>query len=146
VLVGGVAASVCATAVGFGHASWAVMGSTAVLQGATARHMAVRALQRAAGTVVGALAVGYPLLSAHLGFWTTAAVVVVLQVGTEVVVGRHYGMAQVLIAPMALLMTALGAPADPGALALDRAFDTAVGAAAGLVAVLLVHRYRWRKD
>ncbi|MCL1868873.1 MAG: FUSC family protein [Promicromonosporaceae bacterium] len=145
VLAGGLAASLAATALGFGHASWAVMGSTAVLQGATARHMAVRALQRAAGTVVGALAVAYPLLSVHPGFWTTAAVVVVLQVATEVVVGRHYGLAQMLIAPMALLMTTLGAPADPGTLALDRASDTAVGAAAGLVAVLLVHQYRRRR-
>ncbi|PZR55046.1 hypothetical protein DNL40_01235 [Xylanimonas oleitrophica] len=145
VAAGGVAASAVSTLLGLGHASWAVMGSTAVLQGTTARHMAVRALQRAAGTAVGALGVAYPLLAADLGFWTTAAVVVACQVLTEVVVARHYGLAQVLIAPMALLMTALGAPADPASLATDRALDTAVGAGAGLLAVLLVHRYGRRR-
>ncbi|QAY63000.1 FUSC family protein [Xylanimonas allomyrinae] len=142
VLTGGAAAATVATALGLGHASWAVMGSTAVLQGASARHAAVRAVQRAAGTAAGALLLAYPLLSLHLGFWATAATVVVLSVTTEVVVGRNYGLAQVTIAPMALLMTTLGQSADPASLARDRALDTALGAGAGLLAVLLVHRYR----
>lgn len=141
VLVAGLAAAGVSAALGLGHTSWAVMGATAVLQGATARHTAVRALQRATGTAVGAVAIAYPLLAADLGFWYQAALVVVLQVVTEIVVGRHYGLAQLCIAPMALLMTSLGAPAAAGALALDRALDTAVGALAGLAAAVLVHRY-----
>lgn len=139
VTVAGVLASAASAAAGLGHAAWAVMGSTATLQGATARHMAVRALQRAAGTVVGALCVAWPLLAADLSFWQTAALVFVLQVATEVVIAVNYGLAQVLIAPMALLMTALGAPTDPSALAVDRALDTAIGALVGVVAVLLIH-------
>ncbi|WP_159794038.1 FUSC family protein [Puerhibacterium puerhi] len=139
VTVAGVLASAASAAAGLGHAAWAVMGSTATLQGATARHMAVRALQRAAGTVVGALCVAWPLLAADLSFWQTAALVFVLQIATEVVIAVNYGLAQVLIAPMALLMTALGAPTDPSALAVDRALDTAIGALVGVVAVLLIH-------
>jgi uncharacterized membrane protein YccC len=139
VTVAGVLASAASAAAGLGHAAWAVMGSTATLQGASARHMAVRALQRAAGTVVGALCVAWPLLAADLSFWQTAALVFVLQVATEVVIAVNYGLAQVLIAPMALLMTALGAPTDPSALAVDRALDTAIGALVGVVAVLLIH-------
>jgi uncharacterized membrane protein YccC len=139
VTVAGVLASAASATAGLGHAAWAVMGSTATLQGATARHMAVRALQRAAGTVVGALCVAWPLLAADLSFWQTAALVFMLQVATEVVITVNYGLAQVLIAPMALLMTALGAPTDPSALAVDRALDTAIGALVGVAAVLLIH-------
>ncbi|TGJ97523.1 FUSC family protein [Oerskovia turbata] len=79
----------------------------------------------------------WPLLDLRLGFWATAAFVVVLQVVTELVVGRHYGLAMLTITPMALLMTSLGGSND--VIALDRALDTAVGAVVGVLAVVLVH-------
>ncbi|WP_435735319.1 FUSC family protein [Cellulosimicrobium sp. PMB13] len=138
VAVAGVVAGGLASASGLGHAAWATMGSTAVLQGTSPRQAVVRALQRGAGTVAGAL-LAWPLLAAPLGFWATAAVVVVLQTVTEVVVGRHYGLAMLTITPMALLMTSLAHPADASALALDRALDTVLGAVVGVLAVVLVH-------
>lgn len=58
---------------------------------------------------------------------------------TETIVGRHYGLAMLTITPMALLMTSLAHPADPAGLALDRALDTVLGAAVGVLAVVLVH-------
>jgi uncharacterized membrane protein YccC len=134
----GLVAGAVAAVAGLGHATWATMGSTAVLQGESARHAVVRALQRGAGTVAGAL-LAWPLLAAPLGFWGTAAVVVVLQTVTETIVGRHYGLAMLTITPMALLMTSLAHPADPSALALDRALDTVLGAVVGVLAVVLVH-------
>ncbi|SMF39704.1 fusaric acid resistance family protein [Cellulosimicrobium cellulans J34] len=143
--VAGVVACAVAVVAGFGHAAWATMGSTAVLQGDSARHAVVRALQRGAGTVAGAL-VAWPLLAAPLGFWGTAAVVVVLQTVTETIVGRHYGVAMLTITPMALLMTSLAHPADPSALALDRALDTVLGAIVGVLAVVLVHPRARRPD
>jgi len=141
VAVAGVVAGGLASVAGLGHAAWATMGSTAVLQGDTTRHAVVRALQRGVGTVAGAL-LAWPLLAAPLGFWGTAAVVVALQTVTEVVVGRHYGAAMLTITPMALLMTSLAHPAAPASLALDRAVDTAVGAVVGVLAVVLVHARR----
>ncbi|MBE7700319.1 FUSC family protein [Oerskovia sp. Sa1BUA8] len=137
-LAAAVAAAVAHVA-GFGHPAWAAMGATATLQGTTTQHAVVRALQRALGTVVGAL-VAWPLLDAHLGFWATAALVVALQVVTEIVVGRHYGLAMLTITPMALLMTSLGGSGE--GIALDRALDTAVGAVVGVLAVVLVHARR----
>jgi uncharacterized membrane protein YccC len=134
----GLVAGAVAAVAGLGHAAWATMGSTAVLQGESTRHAVVRALQRGAGTVAGAL-LAWPLLAAPLGFWGTAAVVVVLQTVTETIVGRHYGLAMLTITPMALLMTSLAHPADPSALALDRALDTVLGAVVGVLAVVLVH-------
>ncbi|MBF6261257.1 FUSC family protein [Nocardia farcinica] len=139
VTIAGLVACVASAVAGLGHAAWAVMGSTATLQADTPRHAVVRAVQRAAGTVVGALAIAWPLLAADLSFWQAACLVLVLQVATEIVIAVNYGLAQLLIAPMALLMTALGAPADPSALAIDRALDTALGAFVGVLAVLLVH-------
>ncbi|MFD4994208.1 FUSC family protein [Cellulosimicrobium cellulans] len=144
--VAGLVAGGLASVAGLGHSAWATMGSTAVLQGESARHAVVRALQRGAGTVAGAL-LAWPLLAAPLGFWGTAAVVVVLQTVTETIVGRHYGLAMLTITPMALLMTSLAHPADPAALALDRALDTVLGAVVGVLAVILVHpRARAREN
>src|SRR5690606_23723333 len=143
--VAGVVAGAVAAVAGLGHAAWATMGSTAVLQGESARHAVMRALQRGAGTVAGAL-VAWPLLAAPLGFWGTAAVVVVLQTVTETVVGRHYGVAMLAITPMALLMTSLAHPAFPSTLALDRALDTVLGAVVGVLAVVLVHPRARRPD
>ncbi|MFJ4232414.1 FUSC family protein [Cellulosimicrobium cellulans] len=136
--VAGLVAGGVAAVAGLGHGAWATMGSTAVLQGESARHAVMRALQRGAGTVAGAL-LAWPLLAAPLGFWGTAAVVVVLQTVTETVVSRHYGLAMLTITPMALLMTSLAHPADPAAAALDRALDTVLGAVVGVLAVVLVH-------
>ncbi|GIG37918.1 FUSC family protein [Cellulomonas pakistanensis] len=128
-----------AAAAGWGHPAWAVMGAAAVLQGAHVRHMGVRALQRAAGTAAG-VAIALPLLGADLPFWAVAALVVVLQTATELVVARHYGVAMLTITPMALLMTSLGAPLDPARLALDRALDTAAGAVVGLLVAVVAAR------
>lgn len=139
VAVAAALASTVAAVAGWGHPAWAVMGAAAVLQGTHVRHMGVRALQRAAGTACG-VAIALPLLGADLGFVAVAALVVVLQTVTELVVARHYGVAMLTITPMALLMTSPGAVADPAALALDRALDTAVGALVGLVVAVAAAR------
>ncbi|WP_278236753.1 FUSC family protein [Isoptericola sp. AK164] len=144
VVLASLGAGLLATAGGLTHPAWAQMGATATLQGTTAQHAVVRALQRAAGTAVGAL-VAWLLLDADLGFAATCVLVVALQVVTELVVGRHYGLAMLTITPMALLMTSLAAPADAGGIALARALDTVLGAAVGVGAVVLVHPRRRRR-
>lgn len=137
--VAGAVAGAVATVAGWGHPAWAVMGAAAVLQGAHVRHIGVRALQRAAGTAVGA-AIALPLLGADLPFLAVAALVVVLQTVTELVVARHYGAAMLTITPMALLMTSIGGAPDPTALAVDRALDTVLGAVVALVVAVAAAR------
>lgn len=139
-VVSGFAAAVAGLAAdwfGWGHPAWAALGAIAVLQGSELRQMGVRALQRGLGTVIGAL-IAYPLLHAGMGFWALAGCVLVLQVITELVVARHYGLAMLTITPMALLLTSMAAPTSASMLAWDRSADTVIGALIGvLVAVLL---------
>ncbi|MFC7879872.1 FUSC family protein [Isoptericola sp. NPDC057391] len=141
VVLASVVAGAGTLAAGLSHPAWAQLGATATLQGASTRHAVVRALQRGGGTVLGAL-LAWPLLAAHLPFAATCVVVVVLQVVTEVVVGRHYGLAMLTITPMALLMTSLGGSVDPAGIAASRALDTVLGAVVGVLAVVLVHPRR----
>ncbi|MBN9402634.1 MAG: FUSC family protein, partial [Burkholderiales bacterium] len=66
--------------------------------------------------------------------WLILAVLALLQVLTEIVIGVNYGLAQVLVTPMALLMTHRAAPAAAGAaLAPERVADTLLGALIGIV-------------
>ncbi|GAB3084016.1 FUSC family protein [Isoptericola nanjingensis] len=141
VVLASVVAGAGTLAAGLSHPAWAQLGATATLQGASTHHAVVRALQRGGGTVLGAL-LAWPLLAAHLSFAATCVVVVVLQVVTEVVVGRHYGLAMLTITPMALLMTSLGGSVDPAGIAASRALDTVLGAVVGVLAVVLVHPRR----
>lgn len=74
----------------------------------------VRAGHRIVGTLVG-LVTSAGLLVLGLGAVATVLVVAVLQIVTELLVGRNYGLALVFITPMALLMgTAFSAPARWG--------------------------------
>ena len=137
ITVAAVAASFLAHALGWGHPSWAAIGAASTLQGRHIHTTTPRAIQRAVGTAVGAL-LAWPLLEAHLGFWWVVAVVVALQVVTEVIVSRQYALAMLTITPMALLMTSFGDPSG-GQLALDRGLTTALGALVGVLLTILVH-------
>lgn len=134
-----VAAGAIAEVAGWGHPAWAAMGATAVLHGRDVHHIGQRAIQRGLGTLGGAL-IAVPLLAGRFPFWTVAALVVVLQVVTELVVGRHYGLAMLTITPMALLMTSIGGAADPVTLAVDRGLDTLVGAVIGVAVAVIAAR------
>jgi len=117
---------------------WAAMGALAVLQGAHLHISMNRALQRMAGTVVGALLV-WLILDQNPSIWMIFAILVALQYATELIIGSNYALAQILVTPMALLMTHLAAPEQAGvAMVPERVFDTLLGAVIGItIAVLL---------
>jgi hypothetical protein len=125
-------------ALGLDHPAWAAMGAVAVLQGSHLHISMHRALQRMAGTMVGA-ALAWLVLIAQPSVWLILAMLALLQVLTEIVIGVNYGLGQVLVTPMALLMTHLAAPAATSAsLAPERVIDTLLGALIGiLIAVAL---------
>ena len=71
--------------------------------------------------------------------WTLIAVLILLQVATEMVIGINYAFGQILVTPMALLMTHLAAPQGAGpAMAPERVLDTLLGAAVGIVIAVLL--------
>lgn len=135
-----VAAGIAAfTSYAFGAAYpfWAAMGALAVLQGAHLHIGMNRALQRMAGTVAGAILV-WLILAQNPSFWVVFAILVVLQYVTEVIIGFNYGLGQILVTPMALLMTRLAVPGVDGtAMVSERILDTLLGAAIGITIAIL---------
>lgn len=126
-----------AHALGADHPVWAAMGALAVLQGAHLHISMHRALQRMAGTVVGALLVWF-VLDQNPSVWTILALLVVLQYATELIIGSNYALGQILVTPMALLMTHLAAPDALGtAMVPERILDTLLGAATGILIAIL---------
>ena len=113
------------------------MGTLAVMQGAHLHISMNRALQRMMGTVVGAL-LAWLILSQDPSVWIIIAILVVLQFATEIIIGANYGLGQVLVTPMALLMTYLAAPHIAGAdMVPERILNTVLGACMGIVFAVL---------
>lgn len=131
--IGAGAAALIAYAAGWNHPSWAAIGAVAVMQGAHLHITLHRALQRMAGTLVGALIVWF-ILESQPPFWAIVGMVVIFQFITEVVIGYNYALGQIATTPMALLMTYLAAPvADATQMSVERVFDTMLGAILGIV-------------
>ena len=133
VLAGG-----AATAAGIGHPWWAMVAAVAPLSVSGRDHQAVRAAHRSVGTVLGLLTAA-PLLLLGLDPVPLVLVVVVLQVVTELVVGRNYGIAMLFITPMALLMGQLGSSQDAAGLLLDRGVETLLGVVVALAVIVVEH-------
>ncbi|MCC2603623.1 FUSC family protein [Sphingopyxis yananensis] len=122
-----------AHALGADYPVWAAMGALAVMQGAHLHLSMNRAIQRMAGTVVGALLVWF-ILDQNPSIWTVFGLLVILQYATELIIGSNYALGQILVTPMALLMTHLAAPHMEGrAMVSERVTDTLLGAAIGIV-------------
>lgn len=132
ITIGAAIAALIAHAAGWHHPAWAAIGATAVMQGGHLHVTMNRALQRMAGTVVGAFIV-WAILVQSPPFWMLVAAVVVFQFLTEVVIGYNYALGQIFVTPMALLMTYLASPATPVDMPVERIFDTILGAALGIV-------------
>jgi len=136
ITIGCGAAAFVAHAAGWHYPAWAAIGAAAVMQGTHLHITMNRALQRMAGTVVGACIV-WAILAQQPSFWTTVAAIVLFQFITEVIIGFNYALGQITVTPMALLMTHLAAPVAHGGMPVERVLDTIVGAALGIVLALV---------
>lgn len=120
------------------HPGWAAMGATAALQGMHLHTTFHRALQRVAGTAVGGVVI-WVILMQEPNLWTGLALLVGLQILTEVVIGFNYALGQVFVTPMALMMTYLANPGASGAaMAPERVMDTLLGCVIGVVIAVVV--------
>lgn len=131
-------AAFVANAAGAQYPAWAAMGTVAVMQGVHLQVNMQRALQRTLGTVLGAFLVCL-ILSQTPSVWALIALIAGLQIATEVVIGSNYALGQILVTPMALLMTYLAAHGETSAAVMvpERVLDTLAGAGIGIVLAVL---------
>ncbi|MCA1191854.1 FUSC family protein [Saccharopolyspora sp. 6V] len=135
-------AGTIADLLGFGHAYWAAVSAVSVLQATSTATSVPRMLQRVTGTVFGVL-VGAAVLGAQPTLWVLLVVLVLLQWGAEMTVTINYGLGLLFATPVALLVSALGTPADPGALAANRFWTTLLGAAVAVAAAWSLPNRAW---
>lgn len=145
IALGAAVAALVAYAAGWNHPSWAAIGAVSVMQGGHLHINMNRALQRMAGTLVGALLV-WMILEAAPPFWVLVGAIVVFQFITEVIIGYNYALGQITVTPMALLMTYLAAPmASATEMSIERVFDTMLGAVLGIVFAVLFSTFDDRR-
>lgn len=134
-------AGAIAGTLGVPHVYWAVAFATLVLhQGGTRDAQTVRGVQRLGGTLIG-LGVFALLQWAGPSGWALVLVITALQFSIEMLVVRNYGLAVIVITPLALTigMHASGR-ADPVSLLLERGLDTLIGVVVALVVLQFVGR------
>ncbi|UXS04228.1 FUSC family protein [Agrobacterium tumefaciens] len=137
IALGSAIAGLAAHVLGAAHPAWAVLGAMAVMQGSHLHISMNRALQRTLGTVAGAILVWW-ILQQEPSVWVIIAILAGLQFATEVIIGSNYGLGQILVTPMALLMSYLAAPyAASHTMVPERVLDTLLGAAIGIVLAVL---------
>ncbi|GAB3875093.1 FUSC family protein [Terrabacter terrigena] len=125
-----------ATTLAWQHPYWAMVAAVTVLSGPDLASRLTRGLHRVVGTALGIAVAAPVLLWSPQGAWAVL-VIVVLQVLTELVVGRNYAVALLFITPLALMMGQLAHAAPVGPLLRDRLFETVLGALVGAVLLLL---------
>ncbi|MFF5076941.1 FUSC family protein [Actinoplanes sp. NPDC000266] len=136
-LMAGVAAGALVQVTGLHHPYWAAVSAVAVLQTASLRLSAQKAVQRAGGTILGLLIAGV-VVSVPGGPWVMVAGIVLAQVIAELLVIRNYGLAMLAITPLALLVGELGHETPSLDLIGDRLVQTVLGSLLGLAAAALV--------
>ncbi|MGW5880079.1 FUSC family protein [Nocardiopsis terrae] len=124
---------------GLEHYYWVALTTTAVLQGGNVVLTLNRSVQRSLGTLLGVL-VGVALLTTDLPLAAVIVLAGLFQGGTQLVVGRNFFYASVLLTPMALLLSYTANPYPAAELAGSRIIDTLVGAAFGMAGSLLLWR------
>ncbi|WP_245644484.1 FUSC family protein [Nocardioides jensenii] len=131
-VIGVLVAGAVATGIGIGHPYWAMVSAVVPLAAKDLFPQLVRGLQRVVGTGLGLLTAGLLLALEPRGL-VLILVVVVLQVGAELLVGRNYALALVVITPLALLMVHLAAPTPTRTLLFDRGVETVIGVVIGIL-------------
>lgn len=128
-----------ATAAGIGHPYWAMVSAVVPLAAREPARQVTRGLHRLVGTGIG-LVVAAVLFAVDPRGLVLILVIVLLQVGAELLVGRNYALALVAVTPLALLMVHLVAPIPAGTLMWDRGVETLIGVAIGLAVGYLTRR------
>jgi hypothetical protein len=128
-----------ATAMGIGHPYWAMVSAVVPLASRDLGQQVTRGLHRVIGTGLG-LGVAAVLFALDPRGLLLILVIVLLQVGAELLVGRNYALALVVVTPLALLMVHVVAPTPARTLLWDRGVETLIGVVIGLGVGYLTRR------
>ncbi len=115
---------------------WAQVAAVAPLSETRRIGQVNRALHRVVGTVLG-VAIAAFLMSFPSEPWQTVVWIVVMQFLAEMFVTRNYSLGLVFVTPLALLMVHLANPERNYEMLVPRIVETTIGAAVGIVVVLL---------
>lgn len=126
-LAGGVA-----NGLAIGRPYWAMVSAVVPLAAHALSGQLVRGAHRLVGTALG-LVVAWALLALDLRGAAAILAVGMLQALAELIVGRNYALALLFITPLALLMGNVVHPVPTGPLLADRAVETVIGVAIGVM-------------
>lgn len=132
-------AGLCGAALGFDHFYWIAITATAVLQGGNVVLTTNRSVQRSLGTLAG-VAIAAVLLAASPSLPAVIVLASALMGLAQLVVGRSFLYASVLLTPMALLLSTTAAPQPIGELVQNRVLDTVIGSVFGMLGSVLLWR------
>lgn len=125
-------AGLVTTALGIGHPYWAMVSAVVPMAARAFRVQLVRGLHRVIGTGIGLLTTA-ALLAVDPRGLVLVLVIAGLQVAAEMLVGRNYAVALVVVTPLALLMVHMMAPTPAAVLLFDRGVETVIGVATGML-------------
>ncbi|GAB3209211.1 FUSC family protein [Marinactinospora endophytica] len=128
-------AGLAGIALGFDHAYWALVSASAVLQTVNVTTTWHRTIQRVAGTLLGA-GLAVVIFGFDPGPAALLAVIVLCQLGAELLILTNYAFAILFATPLTLAITQLAHPAD-GAVT-ERVLATVVGALIGVVVSIVL--------
>ncbi|HLR43999.1 MAG TPA: FUSC family protein [Brevibacterium sp.] len=122
------------------HPYWAMVAAVAPITPPHRTARVQRRLHRIVGTLGGLVVTAF-ILSFPAQPWQLVVWVILLQFLAEVFVGRNYAFALLFITPLALAMTQIAHPQAVGQLVTSRAVETVIGAAMGIVVVVVGFRH-----
>jgi uncharacterized membrane protein YccC len=124
------------------YPSWALVASVVPFATIEFHEQIVRSFHRVSGTAIGLLVVAGTLLVVPMQPQLTLpwfiALVIALQGGAQLLVAHNYGLALVLVTPLALLLITPTTSASVEDLLVSRILETILGVTVGLFVAMLV--------
>ncbi len=140
-LIGCALAGYASQAAGVGRPYWAIVTAASLYQ-ANVTLSWNRALQRTLGNLLGVLVFAAVLPLSRLSALALIGCCLFFSFAAEALITRNYWLGSVAVTPMALLVLEFGGTHPASELIADRALDTVIGAATGLLAAVLVTNRR----
>ncbi|MFB6817065.1 FUSC family protein [Streptomyces sp. NPDC056347] len=140
-LLGCALAGYASQAVGVGRPYWAIVTAASLFQ-ANVTLSWNRAVQRTLGNLLGVLVFAAVLPLSRLTPLALIGLCLFFGFMAEALITRNYWLGSIAVTPMALLVLEFAGTHPAGELIGDRVLDTVIGAAAGLLATMLVTNRR----